>query len=551
MSKKHLLLSLALLVMFAGQAAGIIIPENVLTITNGIDYYETGGYDTFVYIDPGSPNNIVAGFSDGSYQTLYYGNNSGQNPLTVWVDVNGQIWYSCEQGIIKITRDAPLGSPQDLGTLTQKVFVSLDTTRAFGEDSQYVYYYDHVGGAYKAIDKQTLIVSTAQSFNGISTGPSSTKNHVAAFTVIDGQFYSVAMETVSTNSRASLFNNTQRIAYLSNNVVARGNSVIRGFIEPTEVGTLYVKGGIHTDIAYHSLGIRELYLNGTVKKDYLTVPGVSTTGQAWEKHYKDGFLGVNNPTIYYKDGVNINMLAVDYRAPRLTSLPLLPMSDLDIDGSVTTGQDSYYNNSVLDARLFMKVSGTQNYLFGSDEIIDDNEFELLLYSPEGVIIGRYTVPSGLWEHDRDWSGINFVPVATVSRQVQFQPPADNWDAGLYIFRLTETGQDGVTGLISDKSIHILNETGYVGGGTVAPEDLTSEDVFSSTAFKALMFITLPALGLGIVAGLPGTLVGLVIGIFLAFAIGLIPLAYLILIIFAIVAAFAAFARDMITGNKGG
>lgn len=244
------------------------------------------------------------------------------------------------------------------------------------------------------------------------------------------------------------------------------------------------------------------------------------------------------------DVVTTEHTAIDRR------VPVLPDSQLDITGRVTSRQASYFNNTPVDARIYMQLNGTLNALRGASSIVQATEFELLLYNPAGQITGRYAVPNGIWEYDRVWNGINSYQTGAVSRTVEFQPPNENWTSGVYTFRLVETGITGETRMIAQHSITVAAESGSVGSGTVPAEDVSSEDIFSSAAFKAMLVIVIPALALGIVAGLPGALVGMVLGIFLSFAMGLIGLVWVILTIFAIITSFASMARDTLIGGGG-
>lgn len=257
----------------------------------------------------------------------------------------------------------------------------------------------------------------------------------------------------------------------------------------------------------------------------------------------DNFMAVGRNN----DGIEI--VSINHKKEVLSSGPF-ETSDLAIDYKMTSRQNVYYNNTPLDVRVYMQLTGTLNHLNGAKKIVEDRTFELLLYGAEGMLIGRYQIPETAWKYETKFTGVNFNSVGTVSRTVEFQPPNENWQPGKYTFRLTEFSIDQGQYQIGQHSIQVANESGSLTGATLPPDDVSATDIISSPAFKPLMIICIPALGLGIVAGLPGALVGMVLGVFLSFALGLLSLVWVILTTFAITASFATFARDMITGKGG-
>jgi hypothetical protein len=258
---------------------------------------------------------------------------------------------------------------------------------------------------------------------------------------------------------------------------------------------------------------------------------------------------VDNYMAVGRNNDGIEIVSINHKKEVLSSSPF-ETTDLAIEYKMISRQNEYYNNTPLDVRVYMQLTGTLNHLNGAKKIVEDRTFELLLYGPEDMLIGRYQIPETAWKYETKFTGINFNQVGTVSRTVEFQPPNNNWQPGKYTFRLTEYSIDRGQYQIGQHSIRVANESGSLRGGSVSPDDVSTTDIISSSAFKALMIICIPAIGLGIVAGLPGALVGMVLGVFLSFAMGLLSLVWVILTTFAITASFAAFARDMITGKGG-
>lgn len=538
MKCKILILAFALICTIGLSSALVIEDVDYSGVNSGDGYIDS---DTNIFAVHNTTHVFLEDYAASS-RTVLIESNGVHTIKDALVGSDGHLYVSTNYGIIK--RISTTTNPIQIDTNAETgncILISTDSPDRLREDGGYIYYMitnSHLD-ARGELRRFAIGLNLVQYV--MDNAITRTNDIFVDIDVYNGDLYFLVSKP-TTPKTLIIFKNDDIIHSEGiNGAVSRA-----GFIQVVEGGYIYygMSGRTGTDTGISS-GI--LYNNGTFYNSF-SYPAATNTGF---DQLGNAFIGYKEPSGAFVKKPDLEIITTEFAGIDKT-IPLLPVSELDITGSISSKQSVYFNNTALDAYVYMDLAGTLNEYNGAKKIIEARQWELLLYGPGGHIVGRYNAPYSIWDYSNVFEGINFRQHGTFARNVNFAAPSGNWPEGTYTFRMTEfTAADG-TSLIAQNSVTVANESGTVAPGGIDPDTATAEDIFSSTAFKALMFILLPALGLGLVAGLPGALVGLVLGIFLSFAAGLIGLVWVILTIFAIIASFAAFARDtIIGGGRGG
>lgn len=420
---------------------------------------------------------------------------------------------------------------------------------------------EHAGKIYYTKGNDLYYASVGQwlsTFDRTLTGTGA----ISTFDVYDNDVYFITHETITSGG----VSNSRRVHIYKNDELVTSGAATTQY---TQVGWIYHHAYIKVfspDIIYidgytfvrqggeftrsSTSVITGVYDHSFTKlSDFATYrpPNLATNSYYATNHmpYAHSYLAPVQASVWNRN-TQINFINIEHTANK-PGIPALPSSNLNLSASLTSIQSNYYNNTPLTVRTYVNWPLYLTNVPEGYPKFEDHTFVLYLYDPEGRIVGSYRLDN--WQSKNSLAGFDLIRTYTFDKNVQFNPPVTNWQAGSYTFRLTEQSQQYGLRQVAQLTVTVDNVSGSVGPGGVAPGDVSGSDIWSSVHFKALMLILIPALGLGIVAGMPGALVGLVLGIFLAFAMGLLSLVWVILTIFAIVAAFGAYARDMITGGR--
>ena len=497
-------------------------------------YYGNAGSDWFIYLEGGSPNNIViADYLTGTSYTIGYGNASN-NPLSVFCDANGNIYYGTSSGVYKLRYSAGI---QDTGDPSDYIYVSGDTyVNAWCEDSSYVYYSKYDAKNIKYISKSTGLTGSF-----MTVGDAYNDDIQSIFVDSDDLWTA----TIETNSDDVFITKTTSGTFDYSKEFSEGdsNNYNAGYLEQLDDGTFL----FYCD-NYASTGSDNIYLitdtGSTVTYSDTGLDIAISTTNRYTRSGNVAALGRNNNVLAYVYNNNILFSEVGY-TPAFTGAETTVPATFNYEKSLCAfNYISYYNNSDIEVSyniVTQNLNETQidnfkeNYKF-SLELIDNNN----AYVQKYTIQGNYFYEKTYYESWADYltGGDTYLyKTGTFSFSNN-----ENWDSGTYKLKLYEINEiSGDTALLDTDTSTVL-DTAYNGTVEINPDtdsfsisDLSTKMLETPYFWVGLFIIVFGGAG-AYLSGAVGFAIGAFVGVCISVALELIG-AWMILAII-IVAIFA-------------
>jgi hypothetical protein len=157
---KKILIFIYLSIIFSSSASALVFTDVYsFSLHNAHGYFDDGG-EYFVYLEGGSPNNIIITDSTGTSYTIGTGNTGVCNPQTVYCTAEGTIYYGDNTNLF-VRIGSGDTTPKDLGDSENYLALgSYGNVNAWCEDQNYVYFFSESNDVVYAIGKNDYLVSS-------------------------------------------------------------------------------------------------------------------------------------------------------------------------------------------------------------------------------------------------------------------------------------------------------------------------------------------------------------------------------------------------------
>ncbi|MCQ6962799.1 hypothetical protein [Methanolobus chelungpuianus] len=283
------------------------------SIYNANSYMSESTKDYFIFLSGGSPNNIMIADYTGNYYTIGYGNNTVNNPISVYCSWDGKIYFSSSSGVYRYMITKGSTSPKNLGLPENYQFVSSDTeVYSWFEDSNYIYYWSGGSNSIKRINKSSTLVSNQVTYT--YTYYTATSSQISSMNKVGTSFYNTVANWIGQLNLIMVNNNDPNNAYLLTSGQGTGPSWTMSGSEWINDTCLYVGAtSRHDNGAISTFNIKRLSRTGTNTYSVLNDMGISFTYSTTNRPSMNMHclaLGKNNAVMAYANGRHLSFVEV-------------------------------------------------------------------------------------------------------------------------------------------------------------------------------------------------------------------------------------------------
>jgi hypothetical protein len=409
--------------------------------------------DTFVFLSGGSPNNIMISDYLGNYYTIGYGNNTFNNPISVYCSSNGYIYFSSTHGVFKITQ-TKYTAPKDLGLYSNIQFISSDTTvRSWAEDSNYIYFFVQSTKTLKRINKANGLVSTHNVYTHGNL------NYVMDIEKVGNDVYFIGSTSEAPVEIFLIKNNGEKIRSILYKSSTNPTSTQFGsYIEYIGNDTFFLSSMFFVNGHYMSYNHQTNAFNNDLLLTVINNYGVFNPYASENVPLllgSIGSIGKNNKILCYRNGRNLAFIEIYDIGLNNVDNGLTPSQITYNTQNVYSEYTSYYNQSSVKVNWKIAIDETwiDNELL-SYNVFDRYDFTIELFSPDGISVNSYTINDNSFKRESYWLGIigkgDMISIGSINY------PNVNIN-GTWTIRMYEYNRlQGTKALIGSSTFEVLN-----------------------------------------------------------------------------------------------